>query len=80
MGIGIASAAGGIMGQFIPDETAKRVIGRIAGMLAKLSPVASKIDFYKSSAAYTTFDGSAWHTYTVTHYASPAERSAAAER
>ena len=44
-------------------------------MVAKLSPVVRKIDFYKSTAAYTTFDGRAWHTRTITHYMSPEERA-----
>ena len=40
----------------------------------ELAPVAGKIDFYKSTASYTTFDGNAWHTRSVTHYFSPKER------
>ena len=46
-------------------------------MLAKLTPVVRKIDFYKSTATCTTFDGHSWHTQTVTHYVSPAERAGA---
>ena len=45
-------------------------------MLTKLTPVVRKIDFYKSKAAHTTFDGQTWRSRGVTHYFSPAERAA----
>lgn len=73
-GIGMVSMMSGMMGAFIPDPDARPIIQKIAGMLAKLTPVVSKIDFYKSTATQTTFDGQAWHTQTVTHYVSPEER------
>ena len=46
-------------------------------MIGKLVPAAQKIDFYKSSASYTTFDGKVWYTKKQTSYVSPEERSAA---
>ncbi len=76
--VGVVSMGAGMLGAFIPEAEARSAITKIAGMLAKLPPVVRKIDFYKSSASYTTFDGQAWHTRTVTHYVSPAERAAAA--
>jgi hypothetical protein len=76
--IGGVSMGLGMMGVVVPDQDARPIIAKLAGMLAKLTPVAHKIDFYKSAASCTTFDGQAWHTRAVTHYVSPAERSAAA--
>ena len=76
--VGGGSMGLGMAGAMIPDQDARPIIAKIAGMLAKLTPVVRKIDFYKSSASYTTFDGQAWHTRAVTHYVSPAERGAAA--
>lgn len=75
-GIGIASMVTGMMGTFIPEPEVRPVIAKIAGILAKLTPVVRKIDFYKSAASHTTFDGQAWHSRSVTHYSSPAERAA----
>lgn len=75
-GVGMASMISGMLGAAVPDPEARSVIGKIAGMLAKLTPVVRKIDFYKSTATHTTFDGQMWHTHGVTHYASPAERAA----
>lgn len=60
----------------IPDPEAQQAISKILGTVAKLGPVAQKIDFYKSSAKYTTFNGKMWHTRSVTNYRSPAERVA----
>ncbi|MCK4341538.1 MAG: tetratricopeptide repeat protein [Phycisphaerae bacterium] len=76
MGIGMVSMVSGMMTMAIPDPEIRPVISKIAGMLAKLTPVVRKIDFYKSTANHTTFDGQAWHTHMVTHYVSPAERAA----
>jgi hypothetical protein len=68
----------GMMGMAIPDPQARKVIARVGGILGKLAPVARKIDFYKSNSAYTTFDGSAWRSSSVTHYQDPQERGLAA--
>ncbi len=76
--VGGVSVGLGMMGAVVPDQDARPIIAKLAGMLAKLTPVVHKIDFYKSTASYTTFDGQAWHTRAVTHYVSPAERGAAA--
>lgn len=75
-GIGIASMVGGTAGSFIPQPEVRLLLGKLSGMLAKLTPVVRKIDFYKSSASCVTFDGQNWHTQAVTHYFSPAERAA----
>jgi hypothetical protein len=72
-GIGVASMIGGMMGAVVPEPKVRSVIAKISGMLAKLTPVVRKIDFYKSTATHSTFDGQAWHTRTVTHYTSLAE-------
>lgn len=67
MGSGMASA-------FIPDPDAKKAFMRITRIISKLTPVVRKIDFYKSTASCTTFDGNAWLTRSVTHYVPRAER------
>ncbi|MEE9293445.1 MAG: hypothetical protein V3W34_00565, partial [Phycisphaerae bacterium] len=79
MAIGMVSGIAGMATMAIPDPEIQQVVSKIAAMLGKLSPVANRIDFYKSSASHTTFDGRAWHTRKVTHYVSPAERRAAPE-
>ena len=76
MGFGMVSMIGGPLSMGIEDQEARTTIARIVGMVAKLPPVVSKIDFYKSTAAYTTFDGRAWRTRAVTHYMSPEEHAA----
>jgi hypothetical protein len=76
MGLSMMTMLGMVVPMVIPDENARKVAGKIIGIMGKLAPVAAKINFYKSSASYTTFDGKAWHTREVTHYQSPAERSA----
>ena len=75
-GIGIATMISGMLGSVIPEPEARVVLGRITSMLSKLVPVVHRIDFFKSTASQTTFDGSVWHTRTVTHYFSPEERAA----
>ena len=73
-GLGVASMVMGMLGTFVPDPKAQPVVTGISGILGKLAPVVSEIDFYKSSASCTTFDGKMWRTRGVTHYFSPGER------
>ncbi|MBU0617635.1 MAG: hypothetical protein KKI02_07950 [Planctomycetes bacterium] len=75
-GMGVGSMVCGMLGAAVPEPKVRPVIAKISGMLAKLTPVVRKIDFYKSTASHTTFDGQMWHTRGVTHYFSPAERAA----
>ncbi len=75
--IGMVSFISGMMPMAIPDPEPRAIIGKIAGMIAKLSPVAGKIDFYKSTSTCTTFDGQNFWTKQVTHYVSPEERKVA---
>ncbi len=75
-GAGVAAAILSAAGPFIPDVEARALMGRLAGMAAKLAAVARTIDFYESTASCTTFDGQAWHTKAVTHYCPPSERAA----
>ncbi|MHC4942733.1 MAG: tetratricopeptide repeat protein [Planctomycetota bacterium] len=74
--IGIATMVTGMAGSFVPEPEARTVLARISGMLGKLTPVVRKIDFYKSAASCTTFDGMSWRNHAVTHYFSPEERAA----
>ena len=73
-GFEVGSMVCGMMGAFIPDPKARPVIGKISNIFGKLAPVARKVDFYKSAASCTTFDGKKWHNRSVTHYFSPEER------
>jgi hypothetical protein len=77
--IGMVSMMSGFASMAVPPE-ARRVIGTVSGMLMKLTPVVSKINFFKSIASTTTFDGQAWHSHSVTHYVSPEERSSRAAK
>ena len=69
MGLGVAGAS-------VPNPDIRPLLAKIAGILGKVAPVIRKIDFYKSTAAHTTFDGKVWYSRTVTHYFSPEERVA----
>jgi len=73
-GFGIAAMVTGMMGAFIPEPKVQPVVTKISVILGKLAPVARKIDFYKSKASCTTFEGNLWRTRTATHYFSPEER------
>lgn len=74
MAIGGVSMAGGMAMMAVPDPQAQKVLNKVLGMLAKVGPVMQKIDFYKSDAACTTFDGMAWHTRSVTNYRAPVKQ------
>ena len=78
-GLGIASMVSGMIGTFVPEPKLRPVLAKISGMLGKLTPVVRKIDFYKSEATHTTFDGRMWRTRAMTHYSSPAERKKVSE-
>ncbi len=67
---GIAMA-GGMAAGAIPDEEAKQILLDLSGILGRLAPVVEEIDFFRSSAAATTFDGKVWRTRSVTHYLPP---------
>jgi len=75
VGMGVGSMVCGMLGAVVPEPQARSAIAKISGMLAKLTPVVRKIDFYKSSASHTTFDGQTWRSRGVTHYFSPTERA-----
>ena len=75
VGMGVGSMVCGMLGAIVPEPQARSAISKISGMLAKLTPVVRKIDFYKSSASHTTFDGQTWRSRGVTHYFSPTERA-----
>jgi hypothetical protein len=79
-GLAGGSMALGMMGTFIPEPKARPLFAKISGILNKMIPVVQKIDFYKSTAKQTTFDGKAWHTRAVTHMVSPEERAADREK
>jgi len=69
--IGIVSMIGGMAVMAIPEPEEQQLAGKLLGMIAKLGPVAGKIDFYQSTASCTTFDGKSWRTRQVTNYRAP---------
>ncbi|MCO6438776.1 MAG: DUF3352 domain-containing protein [Phycisphaerae bacterium] len=71
MGLGMAAMA-------IPDPQGQQMVGKLVGILGKLGPVLRKINFYRSMASTSTFDGSEWRTLKVTNYQPPDERNAKA--
>lgn len=79
MATGVVSMVLGPMAMSIPEERPRSIMTRLTGLLAKLPPVLGQIDFYKSTASVTTFDGRAWHTRRIIHYVDPAERGAGGE-
>lgn len=80
--IGGMSMGLGMMGMFmggdVPPE-AKRVISAIGPILAKLGPVAGRLDFFKSNATYESFDGKKWTAHAVQNYKKQSERPARME-
>ncbi len=73
MGLGMA----GMMGMQNAPPQIRSIFQTIPGILAKLGPVAGKLDFYQSSSEMTTFDGQRWLTKKVQNYKDPAERAKA---
>ncbi len=56
------------------NEEAKKLLAsiqRIFALSGKLAPALKKIDFYRSTASKTTFDGKAWRSTTVVTYQTP---------
>jgi tetratricopeptide (TPR) repeat protein len=75
--IGLFSMLSSMAGAAIPEPSVRQVLSKVSSILGKLVPVAQRVDFFKSTATCTTFDGRMGRMRTVTHYASPQERSAA---
>jgi len=66
----------GMMGMFTaflpPQEDGViKILGALPGLAVKLQPVAKKMNFFQSSSAYETFDGTAWRAYQVSNYRVP---------
>jgi hypothetical protein len=66
MGLGFA-----MMGMQDAPPQIRTIFGALPGLLAKLGPVAAKMDFFRSSASQTTFDGKVWRTREVQNYQEP---------
>jgi hypothetical protein len=64
------SMAGMFGGQAMPPEL-QRFLSTLPPLLGKLGSVVGKLDFYQSSASYSTFDGSRWRTHAVQNYKTP---------
>ncbi len=74
--IGGISMGMGMMGMFMGDAPPefRKIMGSVPPMLAKLAPVAGRLDFFKSNASYESFDGSKWISRSVQNYKKPNER------
>lgn len=64
---------GAAMAQGAPPEF-RTLMGEAAVLLETLRPVAGKLDFYQSSAGYSTFDGREWRSREVQNYKSAESR------
>lgn len=71
--IGIMSMVMGFAGMGMQDAPpqAQAIMQSIPPILAKLGPIAGKLDFYQSSAQVSTFDGQRWVTRGVQNYKEP---------
>jgi hypothetical protein len=73
-GLTMAMGMMGMVAQDMPPEVRSFITG-LTPILTKLGPVAGKLDFYQSSASYSTFDGNAWHARNVQNYKEPKAKS-----
>ncbi len=66
----------GMVGMFAMDAPPemRKIFSAVPPLLGKLSPVVAKLNFYKSSASYSSFDGRRWYTRQVQNYKKPHER------
>jgi hypothetical protein len=78
-GVTLAFGMVGMMAQDLPPEL-REALTTITPLVAKLGPVAAKLDFYQSSADYTTFDGKQWHTRGVQNYKKPRPKPASEDK
>jgi len=69
---------GGMVTMAIEEPEAKAMVTEALRMVGKLGPVIRAMDFFQSSSSLATFDGRAWHTRSVTHYAGPKKTAAEA--
>lgn len=77
--VAVVSMVGGMAAMAVPEPEAQKAITKVLGIVAKLGPLASKIDFYRSTAEYETFDGRMWRSRSVTNYAPPKDRGVRAD-
>lgn len=68
---------GGMVTMAIEEPEAKAMVTELMRMVGNFGPVLRAMDFYESSSSLSTFDGRAWHTRSVTHYAGPKKTAAA---
>jgi hypothetical protein len=61
----------GMFTSFMPQSEETKAIRPIFSLLQKLAPVFATIDFYRSEASISTFDGQTVRTINVTHYKEP---------
>ncbi|MEK6643469.1 MAG: hypothetical protein AABZ08_06125 [Planctomycetota bacterium] len=69
-GASMAMGMAGMFGQDMPPEI-RGFLTKLPPLLAKMAPVAGKLDFFQSSSSYTTFENGAWHERSVKNYKGP---------
>ena len=70
--MGVSMAMGFMqMGAAQMPPQAQRLINAGAQMLSKLIPVVEKMNFFASTASFTTYDRNGWRTRAVQNYKSP---------
>ncbi len=69
-GVSMALGMAGMFAVDAPPEM-RKIFSAVPPLLSKLSPVAAKLNFYKSSASYSSFDGRRWYTRSVQNYKKP---------
>jgi len=77
--IGAMSMSMGMVAMFAQDTPpeVRSVLSALPPLLGKLIPVAAELDFYQSSASYSSFNGSQWHTWEVQNYKAPKPKTVA---
>ncbi|MBI5762798.1 MAG: hypothetical protein HZA51_04650 [Planctomycetes bacterium] len=68
--ISMALGMAGMFGQDMPPEI-RGFLTKVPPLLAKLGPVAGKLDFFQSTSSYTTFENGAWRERSVQNYKGP---------
>jgi hypothetical protein len=66
------TAISGMIMPMIEEREVREIAMEALDMVGRLVPVIEAIDFYRSGSSVTTFDGTAFHTHSITNYVAPA--------
>jgi hypothetical protein len=70
-GVSMAMSFVGMAGGQDAPPPVRAILTKLPTLLTKLGPVAGKLDFFLSSAEYSTFKDGVWHTRGVQNYKPP---------